>query len=69
MMIVVGDEPKTEYTTPIAAETDQYNSFNKYPDEDFYKVNFIPIVKIIFNSNSGLIQLQSDGEYYEDIRP
>jgi len=68
IMLLISRKPKTEYTSIITAEVDNYHTSVEHPTQDFLKTNFLPIAKIIVNSNSDLLQYQSNEEYYEDIR-
>lgn len=68
LMLLVNSKPTVEYNSLADAEADIYNSQNTFPSQDFLKNNFLPIAKIIVNSNTDLIQLQNNGLYYTDLR-
>lgn len=60
-----------EYTTALAAETDQYHATIYTPTNTFLKKNFLPLVRVIIKRDTGAeaqAQLLASGTRYQDLR-
>lgn len=64
------NEPASEYTSLVSAESDAYNSLNVFPNDLLLKRLYIPVVRVIMQRTGGVntIQTLSNGERYFDLR-
>jgi len=64
---VVQDEPTTEYTSVSLAYGDSENTLAVYPSEDFLKIFFLPVARMILNEGGGA-EILPNGMYAIDYR-
>lgn len=65
---VIQSKPNTEYTSIVNAYADNDNTLKVYPSDDFLRVTFLPIARMIFNTNSHEAQILPNGLYAVDYR-
>ena len=61
-------KPTNEYNSVLSAYVDAENTLKIYPSDDFLKLNFLPIARIIANTNSYEAQILPNGKYAIDYR-
>ena len=65
---VVQDEPSVEYNSMTDAYADSDNTLAVFPSDDFLRINFMPVARMILNSQSDEAQILPSGEYAIDYR-
>lgn len=70
MYCMVQDSPASEYTNLASAEVDADNTLNFFPNNDFLKKIYIPVIRVVVQrtSNVNTVQLLSNGQYFFDVR-
>jgi hypothetical protein len=65
---VVQNTPTNEYTSISDAYSDTDNKLNVYPSDEETRLMFLPVARMIFNTNSGEAQIIVNSNYAIDYR-